>query len=436
MKATRYDVIVVGGGLAGLTAAILAAQGHARVVVVERSSRLGGRARTSNRNGYQFNLGAHALYRGGVAATTLAALGVAFDGAPPSLSGLLAYRHDQLHTFPSGGLSLLVSGLFALDSKHEYGKFFAELETIDADAFDSLTIAQWLSSTIVNADVRDTIRALIRLTTFVDASAPFSAGAAIRQLQLARAGALYLHGGWQTMVDGLTACAESKGVDIRRACAVRDVVSTDAGVVAVLDGAECIEAVAAILAVPPAAALNLTGGPDRSPSLARQLEGTAVARVACLDVAVRRLPKPSHTFAIGIDQPFYLSVHSAVARLAPPGGALIHTAKFLGNAPANAVLDRADLELWLDVIQPGWREHVEVIQHLPEMTAVPLVPSVAAGGLAGRPGPALPDHPRILVAGDWVGADGQLADASVASATQAASMALRMVNAAATPQVA
>ena len=57
--------IVVGGGLAGLTAAAtLAGRGHA-VTVVEGADHLGGRARTRRRDGFDLNLGPHALYKAG-----------------------------------------------------------------------------------------------------------------------------------------------------------------------------------------------------------------------------------------------------------------------------------------------------------------------------------------------------------------------------------
>ena len=51
--------------------------------------------------------------------------------------------------------------------------------------------------------------------------------------------------------------------------------------------------------------------------------------------------------------------------------------------------------------------------------------TAAAGGTAGRPGPAVPGVRGLFVAGDWVGAEGLLADASVASAARAADLAVR-----------
>ena len=44
----------------------------------------------------------------------------------------------------------------------------------------------------------------------------------------------------------------------------------------------------------------------------------------------------------------------------------------------------------------------------------------AAGGLPGRPRPEVPEAPGLYLAGDWVGSEGMLADASLASARSAA----------------
>ncbi len=56
--------------------------------------------------------------------------------------------------------------------------------------------------------------------------------------------------------------------------------------------------------------------------------------------------------------------------------------------------------------------------------AVALGGLATAGGTAGRPGPAVPEVANLFVAGDWVGPEAMLADASFASARQAAALVL------------
>ena len=60
-----WDVVVVGGGITGLIAAAYASRAGKRVLLLEGSPDLGGRARTRNTSDYRFNQGAHAFYRTG-----------------------------------------------------------------------------------------------------------------------------------------------------------------------------------------------------------------------------------------------------------------------------------------------------------------------------------------------------------------------------------
>jgi hypothetical protein len=57
------------------------------------------------------------------------------------------------------------------------------------------------------------------------------------------------------------------------------------------------------------------------------------------------------------------------------------------------------------------------------MTVVSQLPTPDRGGLAGRPTVRVPDAPGLLLAGDWVGGKGLLADASVESGWEAATAA-------------
>jgi phytoene dehydrogenase-like protein len=124
-----------------------------------------------------------------------------------------------------------------------------------------------------------------------------------------------------------------------------------------------------------------------------------------------------------MDRPLYAAVHSAWAKLAPEGSALVHTLKYLQpDEPAEPLAIRQELEALLDLVQPGWRAEVVEQSFLPQMAPSNAVVLARQGGLPGRPGPAVPGIRNLYVAGDWVGAEGQLADACFASARSAARM--------------
>ena len=81
------DVAIVGGGLSGLAAAVLAARAGRSVVLFEKARELGGRASTQSRAGFSLNLGPHALYRGGAGMRVLREIGVAVGGGWNMIAG-------------------------------------------------------------------------------------------------------------------------------------------------------------------------------------------------------------------------------------------------------------------------------------------------------------------------------------------------------------
>jgi phytoene dehydrogenase-like protein len=379
---------VIGGGLAGLTAANALAQSGQKVTLLEQSQHLGGRAITRQEAGFQLNLGPHALYCGGPATRTFNEWKIRFEGHPPAQSrGHLVYEGEK-YPLITNTATLLKSPLFGFAEKLEAGNL---LRLFSKGYAPRQTMREWICDHAKSPKVRALASAITRLTTFSADLDHLSAAAALPQIAMAVAtNVAYLDHGWQTLIDGLAARARSLGVEIRCGTPVNALPECD-GV---------------ILAVPPAAVETLTGA--RFPNL-------RPIRVACLDLGLSSLPENAANFGLGVDQPLYFSVHSASAKLAPEGSALIQLAKYLtaDSAPA----DRAELEQFGDVLAPGWRDRVTITRFLPNMTV-----SYAMVTPEGRPAvDALAPH-GVFLCGDWVGQENMLTDAAVSSALRAVAM--------------
>jgi hypothetical protein len=104
---------------------------------------------------------------------------------------------------------------------------------------------------------------------------------------------------------------------------------------------------------------------------------------------------------------------------------LIHVAKYLPtDHKESPEADERELEGLMDLVQPGWRAQVVHRRFLPDMTVMNWLPAAREGGNRGRPGPRVPEAPGLFVAGDWVGSEGFLVDAALASAKEAARLAV------------
>ncbi|HEX6159610.1 MAG TPA: FAD-dependent oxidoreductase, partial [Thermoanaerobaculia bacterium] len=126
----KRNVIVVGGGLAGLAASLYLARGGRNVTLFEKRSFLGGRAITNLRHGFRFNLGAHALYRTGPAARVYRELGIPMVGASPKRAGL-ALLDGSTHKLPISLTGLLTTSLLSLGGKAEMAKLWLRIARLD-----------------------------------------------------------------------------------------------------------------------------------------------------------------------------------------------------------------------------------------------------------------------------------------------------------------
>lgn len=447
-QSVEKHAIVVGGGIAGLAAAIYLARGGRKVTVFEKRRSLGGRAVTHLRQGFRFNLGPHAVYRAGAGARIYRELGIPIRGGMAPRSGMALLGGEQ-YTLPLSPVSIALTSLLGSRGKMEAAALFVRLPRMNTRAYESITIREWLDKNISDASLRSVVEALIRVTTY-SAAPEQSAGAALEQLKFAMRGVIYVHEGWQKLVDALHSHAVTAGVNFVTSSrviglhydhAIRSIelggleVDQRSGTMSValpdptptgVTGTR-LPATTVLLAVDPCTASELVDDPQ----LTREWRTLTRITATCLDLALSKLPQPKRIFGVGIDSPVYMSVHSAVAQLTPRNGALVHVVKYrTTGAPLQSPDDfdgenirltetsrteERELEGVLDLMQPGWRNVVVHRRFLPAIT----VSNALRTPRTPRPAPETPIR-GLYVAGDWVGPEGALADAALSSARVAA----------------
>lgn len=412
------DVIVVGGGLAGLTAAAFAARSGSSVVVLD-SHTLGGRARTTTVDGFRFNQGPHALYETGEAMAVLRELGVPVSGGAPSRTvGVMVDGVQQ--RFPVGAGSMLRTGALSACGKAAAARLLAALPKHNASKVEGMTVDEWIAARKLPEDAAALVHVLVRVSTYANAPDLLDAGAVLQQLQRALKGVRYLDGGWQVMVDGVGASAAAAGAEITDHVSV-DRIERAGNTLVLSTSAGDMRAASVVLSA---------GGPD----VAARLLGVEAsvlgdpgpkARATCLDLGLDTLSDTPVLFST--DAPLYFSTHMPPAQLGPAGTTVVHVAKYLApdEAPSPEV---GAQELWDHARVAGVDQGSAAVlasRYLHNMTVTYGIPQARLGGFRGRPPVVVDGMPAVFLAGDWVGHEGMLLDATMASAKDAARRAVR-----------
>src|SRR5947208_15831933 len=199
-------ITIVGGGLAGLTAAISGAEQGADVRLLEAHEELGGRARSTD-GPYKANLGPHAILASSPFWRWLGEREMIPPYARPRLSGVRFRWEDEIRRVPAVGAAV------------------AALRLRGRTAPVDLDFRTWASDQVGEQAAEILSRSAGILTYHHDPgelSAAFLWEPLVRGLLSAPPSARYPIGGWTAIVDRLLARALQLGVSVVSATRVEE----------------------------------------------------------------------------------------------------------------------------------------------------------------------------------------------------------------------
>jgi phytoene dehydrogenase-like protein len=371
-------ITIIGGGIAGLTAAITAAEQGAPVTLLEAHEELGGRARSMS-GPYKANLGPHALLSSSPFWRWLGERRLLPPYARPRLSGVRFRWEDDIRRVPSVGAAVAALRLRTRTAPAELDFRTWAAEYIGEDAADQLARSAGILTYHHNPG---------------ELSAAFLWEPLVRGLLSAPPTARYPIGGWSQIVERMAGRARELDVTIQ----------TGAGAIE-------LPAPPVIIATELADARRLLGD-----DLLTWTSGKAV----CLDLAVRHR-RGDPFVVVDLQEAGWVERYTAAdSTLAPEGEELIQAQMPIrpGESAASAT-DR--LEGLLDAAFVDWRER-ETWRRRQVMDG--RTGALDPPGTTWRDRPAIDRGDGTYLAGDMVAAPGCLSEIAWASAVEAAQLAV------------
>ncbi len=372
------NITIIGGGVAGLTAAITCAEQGASVRLVEARDQLGGRARSTD-SPYKANLGPHAIYRAGTLWNWLSERNLMPPLARPRLTGYRFHYGDAIHRTPP--MTLIPPGLRLRGRQAPVDQDFRSWAT---DHSDPRTAAMLSSVAGVYTFHHDP----------GELSAAFVWERSQRLLLNAAPPVRFIVGGWSSLVDGLERRARAAGVLI-------------------VTG----ERVDALPSGPVIVALELS---DARPLLDDDSLQWLSGRTVCLDIGLRE-DRGDAWIISDLESSGWAERYNAQdASLAPAGHQLIQ-AQMPIRPGETADQAGVRLEHLLDLSFEDWRDRVtwrrrQVMDGRSGALDLP--------GSTWRDRPAIDRGDGVFLCGDQVAAPGCLAEVSFASAIEAGTLAV------------
>jgi phytoene dehydrogenase-like protein len=386
MSQTGGQITVVGGGLAGLTAAIACAEDGAHVRLLEAHGELGGRARSAD-GPYKANLGPHALYNDGPQWSWLAERNLLPDHVRPPLGGARFRWQGSVQRTPP--LSAIPAVLRLRGRKAPVELDFRTWATGHTDARTADMLSSAAGVYTFHHDPGELSAAFLWERTvrlFLSTPPPATV---VR----------YARGGWNALIAPLERRARELGVEIE----------TGHRVESLPDGP-------VILATELSQAQALLGGESLS-----WLSGLTV----CLDVGLSHR-RGDPWIVSDLDESGWIGRYSSTdPAIAPDGHELIQSQ--LPIRPGESAEQTGiRLERFLDQALGDWRSR-ETWRRRQVMDA--RSGALDLPGSTWRDRPAIDRGDGVYLAGDMVAAPGLLAEVSWASAIEASRLAVEAVKA-------
>lgn len=424
----EYEAIIVGGGLAGLTAAAMLAKQGQKVLVLERGI-LGGRAVTLNLKGFKFNFGAHAIYGRDTSTLRILEKELGIDIGWRDFNPQKA-KYDLGSTMTD--VPANIAGLFrtrilnnANKVKFTYEIFKTLIGTEKGNP--RISIKKWMEDKQVSEDVQEMMLTLASSNFFTRDPEKIPSDVFFNYYQRlfsTNKPVTYIEGGWQALIDEFVRVIEENGGEIKTKSKIIRVKTEGDQIVGVETTKETFKGSSFIFCIPPAE-LSKVFEETKIEYILKHYAGYEASYVFVYDIGLKTRIDAPYTYIYDKKNKIFITDISYYDEsCVPEDGQLLQAISYLrqedlGNKEAlNGHQEK--IEQLYDKHFPGWREELVVPRISKRASAQEIKWTMNQQALPIF----LPDYRNLFFAGDWCQAKGQLSELSFSSAYEASKLVL------------
>ncbi|TCS94787.1 phytoene desaturase family protein [Hazenella coriacea] len=420
-------VVVVGGGLAGLSAAARLAHNGYQVTLLEKAPKLGGRAISIPLKGFNFNFGAHAIYARDKSILrkfeSEMPLHVDWKDFTPSK----AFYDMGTFTTP---MPATLEGLYrtkVLDSQNKIRFAYEVFKTMTSieRGEDGVLIGDYLKNE--PEQIRDLLLTVASSNFFTNEPEKIPSPLFFqyyKRLFSTNRAVSYIGGGWQAIVDSFAKIIEDNGGNIVTKEKVMEVQLEGKWIRTIVGKNDTYQADHFIFCIPPKELSNLFADSSYQ-NYFTEYQNFSPTQVVVYDIGLsERIASPYTYIYQKAHRVFITDISYYDETCVPKGGQLTQAIAYLnaeeiaeGKADEKVVL----IESIYDKHFPGWREKL-VAKRVSKKATVQEIKCIEDQRLMPVKFYGLPN---AFFAGDWCQGEGQLSELSFTSAYDATSRIMK-----------
>lgn len=412
------QVIVVGGGLAGLSAAARLAHNGYQVTLLEKAPKLGGRAISIPMKGFNFNFGAHAIYARdkSILRKYESEIGLQIDWK--NFSPSKAFYDVGSYTTP---MPATLEGLYRtkiLDSHNKFRFAYEVMKTLISinRGEEGVPIGEYLQKE--PAQVRDLMLTLASSNFFTNEPEKIPSPLFFeyyKRLYTTQKAVSYIGGGWQAIVDAFSKIIEKNGSKIITKEKITQVCWEDRRITKIIGKNAEYAADHFIFCIPPKE-LSLLFAETPLASTIQEYARYTPTQVVVYDIGLsERIHSPYTYIYHKAQKVFVTDISYYDTTCVPEGGQLMQAIAYLNDEDIQE--KRADekvslIESIYDKHFPGWRERL-VAKRISKKATVQEIKCIDDQQLMPT---KFYQCQNAYFAGDWCQGAGQLSELSFSSA--------------------